>query len=104
VLIAGRIDDADLALAGDLRNRKKSFCLVTLFNFLQRGLSAFRTNLQINVELTRLTPCQSSDVIGVSPGNSWINMNREICFALLQRIYRIRYPSGERLTLTLCSV
>ncbi len=28
-------------------------------------------------------------------------MIEEIYFALSQRIYRIRYPSGERLTLTL---
>jgi len=31
-------------------------------------------------------------------------MTAEIYFALTHRIYRIRYPSGERLTLTLCSV
>jgi hypothetical protein len=31
-------------------------------------------------------------------------MTAEIYFALAHRIYRIRYPSGERLTLTLCSV
>ena len=29
----------------------------------------------------------------------WIDMNCEIYFALSQRIYRIRYPSGERLNL-----
>jgi hypothetical protein len=43
VLIAGGIDDVDLALAGNPRNRKKFFCRATLFNFLQRKLSAFRT-------------------------------------------------------------
>jgi len=31
-------------------------------------------------------------------------MSHEICFALAQRIYRIRYPSGNRLTLTLGNV
>jgi hypothetical protein len=34
----------------------------------------------------------------------WIDMIEEIYFALARRIYKIRYPSGERLTLTLCSV
>jgi hypothetical protein len=33
-----------------------------------------------------------------------IDMNCEIYFALSQRIYRIRYPSGNRLTLTLGNV
>jgi hypothetical protein len=33
-----------------------------------------------------------------------IDMNDKIYFTLSQRIYRIRYPSGEQLTLTLCSV
>jgi hypothetical protein len=33
-----------------------------------------------------------------------IDMIEEIYFALAHRIYKIRYPSGERLTLTLCSV
>ncbi len=58
---------------------------------------------RINVDLTDLTLCRSSDVIRCR-GSFWIDMNSEIYFALPQRIYRIRYSSDKRLTLTLCSV
>jgi hypothetical protein len=53
--------------------------------------------------LLSLTRCRSFEVIGSRYALS-IDMNHEICFALAQRIYRIRYPSGNRLNLTLGNV
>jgi hypothetical protein len=58
---------------------------------------------QINFPLLGLTHSRSFDVIG-SRYAILDRMNYEIYFALSHHIYRIRYPSGERLTLTLCSV
>src|SRR2546426_9874079 len=60
--------------------------------------------LRMQSPLLGLTHWRSFDVIGWRHAILWIDMNHEIYFALSQRIYRIRYPSGERLTLTLCSV
>jgi hypothetical protein len=58
--------------------------------------------LQINIDVLGLTLRRSFVVIN-GAAQFWIDMTEEIYFALSQRIYRIGYRLGERLTLTLCT-